>query len=326
MHTLAKLCTAILLKISLGVFILSSTSLYVVGRPSMLKDSLSKANVYSDIVPAVLEAVEDQESNRPDAREGQEDSPFASAEVKEIVKKSITPSVLESQIGGAIDSIAEWAYGNKPSINLTIDLRPIQETLTTNLVSYAQERAQSLPVCDSQQNIPQNADILTVSCRPSEFTLASIEPEVRNALSEVNFLVTDTSLRKDGQPPLEERISGIKNSFGLLKIVTYASGIIFALSVALYIWARLPLRQALLALGRSLLTSGLMLLVPTALTKLFAVDIVTKAATDQPALAAIGMRAAVTYFDAVLSIVLIWAASLSLIGLVLVIVDRKKSS
>ncbi len=324
MHFISRFLTASLLKLSLSALIMSSTVLYLVGNPVLLKTSLKEANVYQDIVPAVFETIETDLNTNQLSPGQQKDTMFADPAVREVVRNSVEPNVLQTQVDGAIDAFSGWLYGDLETLNFVMNFNPIKETLTRNLSNYAVTRTESLPVC-SATNIKAaaNYDVLSLQCRPEGITASDAEQKIRSELADIDFMVTEQTFQKDGDQPLASNLSELKNAFSLLKMIVLVSLVVTALSIGAYLLAHRPFKQALYGLGKSLLGSGLMVLVPAGLAILIVPKILSRVSDGQKALAEVGLSFASEYATKVCLVLLFWGGILSVVGIVVMIIDRK---
>lgn len=324
MHFIGRFLTASLLKLSLSVLIISSTVLYLVGNPVMLKSSLKDANVYQDIVPAVFETIENDLNPNQLATDKQNDNVFADSAVREIVRNSVEPNVLQTQVDGAIDALSSWLYGDVESLQFVMNFEPIKETLTRNLTTYAVSRTESLPACNATDlNSAVSEDVLSLQCRPEGVSVAEAEQKIRSELADIDFIVTEQTFQKNGDSPLESNLSELKKTFSLLKMTVLVSLVVTALSIGAYLLAHRPLKQALYGLGKSLLGSGVMVLIPAGLALFIAPKILERVSVGQKALVEVGLSFASEYAAKVCIILLFWGGILSVVGIAVMIIDRK---
>lgn len=342
MHFLGKILSSLLLKLSLSALVISSTVLYIASSPALIKDSLTDAGVYQDIVPALFVKIEkdinsstDQHSTRnqqipltPQSEsesESESQSPFAAPEVRTVIRSSVNPEVLETEIGGAIESFSMWLKSSERDLTFKMNFEPIRNELTRNLTEYAVTRSQSLPPCTQKNyNNFEDEDILTSSCQPPGLSDAVVQQEINAQLSDIDFVITEKTFQKDGQQSFTDGMSNIKHTYSLLKVVAYGAIVAMIVSIVLFILAHRPLTAALFALGRALLTSGIIILLPTALTYIFLPNLLKSAADQHDALTKIGVSLALSYSVKVLFILFIWGLVLTIVGAMLIFFDRKR--
>lgn len=342
MHFIGKLLSTLLLKVSLSILIVSSTAFYLVSTPALIKSSLVEANVYNDVVPAIFETIDsDMSAKSPGQKIGDaglnpssDRSPFSDPVVRDVIRESIDPAVLQTQVDGAIEAFSNWLQGSSRDLQFTMDFQPIKTTLSQNLTDYAAARVQSLPVCTaSDASVYANGtgdaddqDVFSIRCRPENFSTAEVSQKINEQLADMDFKITQDTFTKDGQAPLNERLVSVKQAYGLLKLILTASAIATTVAVGLFILAHRPLKSALYALGHSLLTSGLLILVPVAISYVVIPKIIDSMVKEQKVLASVGAAFAETYAHKVLFILLLWGIGLTVGGVVLMIVDRKRTA
>ena len=329
MHFIGKLFSTLLLKVSLSVLIISSTALYLLNSPALIRSSLSEANVYQDVVPAVLETVDNETAkNQSSPSDIQEESPFNDPAVRSVIKSSVDPAVLETQVGGALESFSQWVQHDKQPLRFTLDFQPIKSNLTQNLTDYAVKRAQSLPPCTANDlSSSDGQDIFSLQCQPPQGVSATeVEQKINEQLGDVDFTITEKTFVKDGNPSLDEQLASVKRAYGLLRIAAYGAAVVTLLAGVLFILAHRPLKKALFALGRSFLTSGLLILVPVGVLYFLIPKLIENVTKGQKPLAKLGITFAETYAHKIMFVLVIWGVSLSVLGVILMFVDRKQAN
>lgn len=323
MHFIGRLLSSLLLKVSLSALIMSSTILYLVSSPAILKSSLKEADVYNDIVPAVFESIQNDQNLSPEPSAAQSNTFFSDPAVTEIVRSSVDPVILQTQVDGAIESFADWLHSDADRLQFVMNFQPVKDDLTQNLAAYALARTDSLPICTTSDVHDVDQDPLSLQCRPADLTTDAAEQKIRAELAEIDFTITEATFEKDGQGSLESRLSELKNGFGWLKTTVFATFVLTLLAGAVYLIAHRPFKKALYGLGRSLLGSGLMVLVPAGLAVLIAPRMLARAAEGQKALAEVGLSFASVYATKVLMILVFWGVVLSVTGIIVICIDRK---
>ena len=329
MHFISKLFSTLLLKVSLSVLIISSTALYLLNSPALIKSSLSEANVYQDVVPALLETVDNEAAkNQPNPANIQEESPFNDPAVRSVIKSSVDLTVLEAQVGGALESFSQWLQHDTQSLRFKLDFQPIKTALTQNLTDYAVKRAQSLPPCTADDlNSSDGQDIFSLQCQPPEgVSTTEIGQKINEQLGDADFTITEKTFVKDGNPSLDQQLASVKRAYGLLRMITYGAAVLTLLAGVLFVLAHRPLKNALFALGRSFLTSGLLILVPVGAVYFLMPKLLDNAAKGQKPLAKLGITFAETYAHKIIFVLVIWGVSLTVLGTILMFVDRKQTN
>lgn len=327
MHFLSRFFTALLFKISLSLLVISSTALYVTSHPALLKSSLAEARVYEDIVPAVLQTVaKDTETMDHNQNSQNTNDPFRNPEIRAVVRESVDPEILKTQTNAGIDAVSNWITqpGNNKRLQFTMDFQPVKEKLIADLSDYAFNKTSSLQPCTAPTSGTNDQDLLVFQCRPPGIDRASVEQSLREQLEDVDLTVTEKTLQKDGQAPLEERLTPVKKSYGLLKTVAVVSLVASVLAALLYIVAHRPLSTALYGLGKSVLSSGLLILIPAFVVFIIASKRFVPGSLDQEPLARLAAVFTNVFIRKIASILMIWGSALSVFGLILVILERKQ--
>lgn len=314
--------------LSLSILVISSTILYAIGNQANFKYALREANVYDEFVPSLLDTIEQSTAERPNDEQPSEQNPFDNADVREIVKQSVDPNLLKSQLEPALDEVTNWLKGDSDKLNINIDLSPIKSTLTSQLTAYADNRMTSLPPCTPQdvQAIDQT-DFLTLTCRPPDFNVSQVKENIDETLKEVDFVITNKTFQKTAtDPTIEDKLSNVKMAYNGLQSIFYGSIVLTALSLAAFVFARRPWKEAFYELGKSLSITGLLTVMPVIAGILIVPRLVQNIESRQNQLVSLGANAASIFATKILTFVLYWGIAFCLFGVILMIVDRKRGS
>lgn len=101
-----------------------------------------------------------------------------------VIKKTITPEYLDSQIQPIIDNSLNWLEGKTSTLDFKLDLKPFKSALLTEKRDeILQVISQSIPICPTgKQSTQKNAEI----CRPVNVSLESFnQTYIAPALAQV---------------------------------------------------------------------------------------------------------------------------------------------
>jgi hypothetical protein len=168
----------------------------VFGTPGHLKQALRGSGVYANFTDAVLE------QSLPKNTDPQTKTLLSDPGVKDAIRKSFPPTLLQSYTETFTDGVYNWLAGKTPQPQFTIDLGTPKRQLVTNLTAYAKQRVDTLPVCTVAQlkQLSANTTILDLPCRPTGLdTAKAAEQFSADVTSNTNFL-GDTTVTADNLP------------------------------------------------------------------------------------------------------------------------------
>jgi hypothetical protein len=121
-----------------------------------------------------------------------------------VIKKTITPQYLDSQVKPLIDSALNLLEGKSRVLDLKLDLKPIKSSiLAEKRDEIIQLISQSIPVCPASQKSPsqKNVDI----CRPASISVETFnQTYIAIALTQVvQFLPDNYSFQTPQNLPIE---------------------------------------------------------------------------------------------------------------------------
>jgi hypothetical protein len=122
-----------------------------------------------------------------------------------VIKKTITPEYLDSQIQPIIDSTLNLLEGKTTTLGLKLDLKPIKAAiLGDKRDEVIQVLSQSIPVCPAGQNSPsqKNVDI----CRPANISIETFNKTfISPALTQVaQYLPDEYAVQAPPNLPMEK--------------------------------------------------------------------------------------------------------------------------
>jgi len=229
----------------------------MIGNKQVLKDTLSSSGVYDNFVSSVISANQKQSAGQPTSL------PLDDPQIEKIANNAFNADILKGQTDKFLDDTFLWLEGESDQWIFNLDFTEARDDLFVGLSEYAANRLAFLPECGFSDTITPN--VFEISCRPVGVSLEETQKQVLLDFQNGNFLesaqITEQNLPRtaDGQN-LQEKFNIVPLVYKFLSNSILVFGLFLALSIALFIYARLPKRKAFKALGRDLLTSGLMLL------------------------------------------------------------------
>lgn len=338
MTIVARLFTWVFLRLGLLVFFAALVISSVLQDPDTYSSTLKEANVYEELVPALLEdfTKDIDERNSSEAGVGSTDSEDDDAglvsindpEIRNIFVESITPEYLERQVGGVLESFFEWADGDVDELEFAVDVSEVKQSVVTNVTEYAVDKIDSLPSC-GPGDIVDESNLLDAECKPPEFTASVIESKLGDTLGELsifdNDVITQNTFAQDDGAKLTDDISKFPNVFAAIKTTVYVSGGFVLVLIVLYLLARKPWRSGLFKLGKLLSRTGVSWLVLLLVTKL-ATPALTSSMSSEGAVGGVGAKVIEQLVSKVIGFSFSIAAAVTVAGLVLVIIGYRRKS
>ena len=209
------LCAGVLVLALVG-FGLALALRQTIGTPDTVKAALNDSNIYE----WALERTLDEQADRISA-DSQTKIPLDDPEIREAIIQTVPPELIQEQTEAALDSIYDWIQRRAETLEFAIDLDETRETIPAAIGNYARERAAGLPTCASSNLPDRNANPLEVSCLPPGITPEQISAEAEKLARQDDFLehtrLTQNDLApSEGGQTIEERLSGLRQSFGAL--------------------------------------------------------------------------------------------------------------
>jgi hypothetical protein len=260
-----------LLLIGLAVTLAVSRS---TGDPQQVKDILKGSGLYASAVDGVLEATNNPNEN------GQGGITADNQVVKNAVKDSFTPELIQNSAENFIDGIYSWLEGKSSVPNFRIDLSQAKAKFVNEVAAGAQARAAGLPACPRGQN--QFDDPFTSTCLPRGMSPAVAADKIRQELAggQEKFLkdpviTADTVKNKEGRPVFSSD-SKLPENYQKLKKMPLLFGLLVLITLAGIVFLSQSRRSGLKKAGVILLVVGLSVLVMTWLSNKFTNSVVVE--------------------------------------------------
>ena len=153
-----------------------------------VKNWLNSSNIYSAVVDAALESVNDG-----NAQQGV-DIPTSSPEIKKIANNVFNEQFLETNGDKVIDGVFAWLDGKTSQPEFSVDLSSARTELATQIGSYASQKAAGLPACAPGQLVT-NFDVFNATCLPAGFTAEKAGQEISAQLLNSTQFIQDTTIK-----------------------------------------------------------------------------------------------------------------------------------
>ena len=230
-----------------------------------IKHWLISHNTYQNLMDSVL-----KENKTTNVGSGSSEVSFSQPEVQAAIKKTFTPEVLQKITEQFIDGTEPWLKGKVPKPTFQIDVSTIKANLVGNVVSFARERYNSLPVCVKGQ-VPSTTNPLSAECRLAnvnvEATFKQLETDMLNNKDFLpdQLLTADNLKVKDeasGQSKLIfDQLRSVPKVYKWVQFSPYIFGVLSLFAGAAIILLSADKRRGLRRVAISLLTAGLFLIV-----------------------------------------------------------------
>lgn len=233
----------------------------VLSNKQNLKDSLTSSGIYNSFVDSIINA------NVDESNQTLSSLPLQDQKVRDIVSKSFSPQILKTQTDTVIDNIYTWLNGESEKLAFQYDFTQSRATMNTALATYAADRVMALPECEES---PQELNVFTIQCRPSNINAEFIRTQTLNDL-EASELLKDTIITQDDLPrtadniTLDQKYAFVPTIYQLMRFCLPVSIALFTLLSVVYIYIRKPWQKGLRAYGKDLFSNGVMLIILTAL-------------------------------------------------------------
>lgn len=256
---LLRWLTSLLLHFSLFFFIGSIVFVSVLSDKQTLKDSLVSSKIYDSFVSTIID------SNLDESTQTLSSLPLSDEKVRNIIINAFSPQILKNQTDAVIDDGYAWLNGDSDSLRFGYDFTESKVAMNNALATYAAERVMALSPCDET---PQEVNVFTITCRPININFEFIRAQTLIDLSSSELLkdptVTQDDLPKsaDGES-LDKKYSFVPKLFQLMSISLPFSIALLVLGAILFVITRKPLQKGLRALGKDMLSNGIMLIILT---------------------------------------------------------------
>lgn len=183
MH-IAKRALLFVLTLTFGLFllILIATTIFsqTLGKPDKIKGWIEKSNVYSRVVPAILETAQKDSQEKPKRDGSDMDIDFTDPEVQKIAQDALSPEFIRQNTERVIDSTFEWLNGEIEKPDFAIDVSEVKSRIATGVGDYLRKRSTTLPLCTQ---LPEEIDLFNATCIPPG---VNIEAEIQKLVQEIN--------------------------------------------------------------------------------------------------------------------------------------------
>jgi len=275
------------------MFAVSSALMMTFGTPEHIEQALDKSNAYASLSnklkdEATRQGTEGQDKSTQDLAE--------SPEVTSAAKSAITPDVTKQASHQLIEGTYRWLDGTTKQPDFHIDLTSAVNTFLSKVGDNAADKASKLPVCTLAQLQQINAATISIDslpCLPPGISVSTIRQQSIDKLVANNDFLKKPVLTADSLPKNSrgetafDRADVVPTVFQVMKLLPMITGIA-AVVLALLIWLlQRDIRATGRRLGRSLVISGVSLLIIGVATSLI-LSTLRKQATGTGQLSSVG--------------------------------------
>lgn len=271
-HTFLFRLAAFGFSTSILLLAVTAPAVMVFGTPDTLKKSLRDSGAYDAASRQLAEKAGDAATSR-------QDLPIDKESVSQAAAETFSPKTIETNAEKVIEGTYNWLDGKTATPEFNVDLQPYVNNFTQTLNDRLVQQAQVLPVCSPEQLRqvdPNNIDVFKLQCLPPGVTLDMVKGQIsaETAKSSQEFLenpnITADTLPKNSEgQTVAEQASNLPTIYQWLKKTPMIFGFLALLfAVAVTLLAMPEWRASIRKLGRSLLVTGLVLLVLTGLVRL----------------------------------------------------------
>ncbi len=195
-----------------------------VANSSAVKGWVEKSGSYNNFVSELVKTSAEQNHD--------DESSLDTETLLSAADQSFTPPRLQENFENLLDGAYNWLDGRAEKIRFTIDFRDEIDNFRTNIVSSAESRLNSLPVCEFAAVNPQ-VDPFKADCLPREADVdALIDDFKRQSLDEdfspVDSVITETSLQEDSDDSIEDQAAFLPTAWQIAKL-----GAVLAIATAI---------------------------------------------------------------------------------------------
>lgn len=277
MHILRKIIIALscgLLPLTLLTFGLSFSLYQTIGKPHAIKSSLDSSGVYET---GIENALKEASQNTTSSYGGPADIPTDRPEIQQAIKEAFPPSLLSTEIGGAIDDTYAWLQGTSSALAFTVDLGDAKTRLADSLAMYARDRAAGLPLCSDLSQMPSDIDVFNATCRPAVVSPEAIGAQAQQEVMTSDFL-DDTTITADEiieQGSTEQAVEQLPAAYSQLITSLYVSGMLSLVLIAVTIILHRSKRQGTKRVAGIVLSVGILTIIAGLLSS-FLIDALIK--------------------------------------------------
>jgi hypothetical protein len=258
--------SVILLLSLLGVALATSADT-AFSHPAKIETWLSQSNIYNHFVAQVT-------SQAQNSTGGNNSSvALTDVAVQQAAESAFTPQLLQQDASIFLNSNYAWLEGKTSVPNFSINLGPAKQTFAQTVGSYVTTYLNSLPACTTAQltqlGSVQNADPLSLSCRPATLNPQTEGAQVTQQLATSSSFLSDPVLTADNISPTQnhqvrqpyyQRLASAPKLYRAavhLPLVLTIVALLSALGISFMAVTR---RRGLRRIGEVLLIAGILLM------------------------------------------------------------------
>lgn len=250
-----KSCLYLLAIITAGVI--------VFGEPTQLKKTIHASRIYDKIVSSVLDQSQSSQANSTI------NIPINDPLIQQAAQAAFPPDFLEQSTNQVIDGIYGWLQGKTESPQFEIKLGDAKQRFATAVGDIAANRVGKLPICTLQQLRAQdlnNIDPFSVRCQPPGINIKTEQNKIVTSINnDENFLkdttISTDNLSKQNGQTIFDQASVAPTTFQWLTKLPYLLGGLGILAGSSLVLLHEDKRRGIWIIGRTLLFSGVVLLV-----------------------------------------------------------------
>jgi len=316
--------SAVIFQLMLVLFATAAALILPISNPSGLKERLASSSIYEEVAQNVVEQNIAAYATRIQGADMDV--------VRSAGNEAVTPEMLQSITEQVIDGTYAWLEGETGQPEFSVDLGPIQEAFAAKLAERAKERLDGLPVCTLEQlrSLAGSAiNPFTIPCLPSGVNTQAqadlLAAQIRSsAAAETETLITPDSLPRTAEgEPIAMAFNWLPQAYQLLLPLLWLIAILGLTSAVGIVLLSRDKRSGFRRIGKVLVITGLftgIVLVGYLFIFRQVNGLVGGAGEAQPVALSI-LRVITQSFT---NIMLICSVIYAIVGLVLVILFRKK--
>ena len=154
-----------------------------VSHPASVEKILSGSGIYNSLVPALT-----KQAGQSNGAGGQID--LTNPAIQQAVQQSFTPTLIQTDVNTALNSIYKWMDGTTTLPDFRIDLSGAKTAFATNVGAAAEARAKTLPACSTAFS-STNFDPFGDTCLPGVLTPAEVGTNAKDNILNGNGFLND---------------------------------------------------------------------------------------------------------------------------------------
>ncbi len=230
-------------------------SIYMVlGKPDPLLDALRTSGLYSTVAPTIF----DQQAKQKD---GEGELALDNPAIRGAVIGAFPPGYLQTTVETNVRSVYAWIHGQTATPKIGADLSAPRALFSKNIGNVVKQKLEGLPVCKNAAATPTTPEeLLALTCRPPGVSEAAlVESAERQAATSSLFAGTAEQVTTlDGnQQPLSDNLRALPQIYLYFVWSLFIIPVVLALCAAAIIFWAASKRAGLKALGKILITNGI---------------------------------------------------------------------